>query len=291
MSSSSSTRSWRRCSAGSPRSSASAWSITAWSSTASRSTAIAEPASVAMLALGVRIAGLVLLVPLLAPLHYPVEACSAARPGRSRFLAIAGAAAGVRPRIEGTPLEPHTLRHRQPCQLARHPRARRRRPGRLRLAGRCRAHGRWSAGSPTSTTRSTSPAPSAAASQRPGRCSSPRRSPAAAAGALPGRDDRARRRVLPFRPSLFASLFPPPPACRSSRSRSIMATRRRNRLVGDEPGMANAQRVLARRGTIAVTLRFLEPSTARPATARPSPPGARQAIAAALASVRAADRL
>ncbi len=35
--------------------------------------------------------------------------CLAARPGRARFLRHAGLIAGVRPRIEGAPLEPHTL--------------------------------------------------------------------------------------------------------------------------------------------------------------------------------------
>lgn len=66
--------------------------------------------------------------------------------------------------------------------------------------------------------------------------------------------------VLPFRPSLFAALFPPLDAVQvqpvaidyGSLAEEIA-------WVGAEPAGANARRVLSRRGTIPVTLRFLAP--------------------------------
>lgn len=66
--------------------------------------------------------------------------------------------------------------------------------------------------------------------------------------------------VLPFRPSLFASLFPPlegvkvQPVCIDYASAAEEIA-----WVGAEPAGANAKRVLSRRGTTPVVLRFLEP--------------------------------
>ena len=66
--------------------------------------------------------------------------------------------------------------------------------------------------------------------------------------------------VLPFRPSLFASLFPPidgvkvqPVAIDYGEAAEEIAW------VGEEAAGANAKRILSRRGTIPVTLKFLEP--------------------------------
>ena len=66
--------------------------------------------------------------------------------------------------------------------------------------------------------------------------------------------------VLPFRPSLFASLFPPldgvkvqPVAIDYGGIAEEIAW------IGEEPAGANARRVVSRRGTIPVVLRFLEP--------------------------------
>ena len=66
--------------------------------------------------------------------------------------------------------------------------------------------------------------------------------------------------VLPFRPSLLASLFPPiegvkvqPVAIDYGEAAEEIAW------VGDEPAGANAARILSRRGGVPVTLRFLEP--------------------------------
>ncbi len=66
--------------------------------------------------------------------------------------------------------------------------------------------------------------------------------------------------LMPFRPSLFASLFPPLPGVRVQPVvidygplTSEIAW------MGAEPAGANARRILSRRGRIPVTLRFLEP--------------------------------
>ena len=53
-----------------------------------------------------------------------------------------------------------------------------------------------------------------------------------------------------------------------------------------EPGMANVMRVLGHRGTMDVTVRLLRPLAPSTTTAKRWPASARQAIAAALSSVR-----
>lgn len=66
--------------------------------------------------------------------------------------------------------------------------------------------------------------------------------------------------ILPFRASLLASLFPPLPglmvqpiALDYGGAASEIAW------VGDEPAAANGKRILSRRGTTPVTIRFLDP--------------------------------
>ena len=68
------------------------------------------------------------------------------------------------------------------------------------------------------------------------------------------------RSLLPFRPSLFASLFPPldgvkvqPVAIDYGAAAATMAWQ------GEEPFAVNAKRILARPGWVDVTLRFLDP--------------------------------
>ena len=66
--------------------------------------------------------------------------------------------------------------------------------------------------------------------------------------------------VLPFRPSLFASLFP---AIEGVKVQPVAidygALAEEIAWVGEEPAGANAKRVLSRKGSIPVVLRFLEP--------------------------------
>ena len=72
--------------------------------------------------------------------------------------------------------------------------------------------------------------------------------------------------VLPFRASLLASLFPPLPKVKVQPvALDYGAAAREIAWVGEEPAAANAKRVLSRRGTTEVTIRFLEPID--PATA------------------------
>jgi lyso-ornithine lipid O-acyltransferase len=66
--------------------------------------------------------------------------------------------------------------------------------------------------------------------------------------------------VLPFRPSLFASLFPPIDRVKVQPiAIDYGALAEEIAWAGAEPAGANAKRVLSRKGTIPVTLRFLAP--------------------------------
>jgi 1-acyl-sn-glycerol-3-phosphate acyltransferase len=99
--------------------------------------------------------------------------------------------------------------------------------------------------------------------------------------------------ILPFRASLLASLFPPleqvkaqPVAIDYGEAAHDLAW------IGDETAPANARRVLSRRGTATVTLRFLEPVD--PATVHDRKhlaAAARAEIVEALSSGAGADRL
>jgi 1-acyl-sn-glycerol-3-phosphate acyltransferase len=66
--------------------------------------------------------------------------------------------------------------------------------------------------------------------------------------------------LLPFKPALFAVLLPPP---RAIRVQPVLidygAATNDIAWTNEEPGGANAARVLARRGTVPVTLHFLDP--------------------------------
>src|SRR5215210_2840736 len=107
MSSSSSMKSSRRFRSASPRSSASASSITEWSFTASPSTAIAEPRITWRAA--ARVGGLVLLLIAVAPIHVATKWIVGRSPWPSRFLAAAAWTLGVRGHRSGEPIAPHTL--------------------------------------------------------------------------------------------------------------------------------------------------------------------------------------
>ncbi len=82
------------------------------------------------------------------------------------------------------------------------------------------------------------------------------------------------RGVLPFRPSLLASLYPPLPGVRVQPV-AIDYHLHEDEIawVGDEPAAANARRMLSRRDPIPVTLRFLDPID-------PAGAGDRKALAA-----------
>lgn len=68
------------------------------------------------------------------------------------------------------------------------------------------------------------------------------------------------RALLPFKAALFAVLLPPPRAIRVQPVWIDYGPALDDiAWVGDEPGGVNAMRVLGRRGTVRVTLRFLDP--------------------------------
>lgn len=92
--------------------------------------------------------------------------------------------------------------------------------------------------------------------------------------------------ILPFRPSLFASLFPPLAGVRVQPvAIDYGAATREIAWVGEESAGANAKRVLSRRGTIPVILHFLAPIDPAAAGDRKSLAAhARAEIVAALAS-------
>lgn len=99
--------------------------------------------------------------------------------------------------------------------------------------------------------------------------------------------------VLPFRASLFAALFPPlpgvmvqPVAIDYGEAASAITW------TGDEPASQNAKRVLARSGTIPVSIRFLEPiDPAKLRDRKALAERARSNIVAALTSARGDDDL
>jgi 1-acyl-sn-glycerol-3-phosphate acyltransferase len=66
--------------------------------------------------------------------------------------------------------------------------------------------------------------------------------------------------LLPFKGSLLAVLEPPPPGVLVQPVHmDYGAATEAIAWVGDEPGQANALKVMARRGGFAVTLHFLDP--------------------------------
>ena len=80
--------------------------------------------------------------------------------------------------------------------------------------------------------------------------------------------------VLPFRASLLASLFPPLPGVKVQPvALDYGPAGPEIAWAGEEPAAANARRVLSRRGTALVTIRFLEPLD-------PAAVGDRKALAA-----------
>jgi 1-acyl-sn-glycerol-3-phosphate acyltransferase len=99
--------------------------------------------------------------------------------------------------------------------------------------------------------------------------------------------------VLPFRASLLASLFPPLPGLAVQPvALDYGPTGNEIAWTGSEGAGANARRVLSRRGTIPLTIRFLEPID--PATLcdrKQLAARAHSAVVAALGSAPAADRL
>ncbi|HEX9948018.1 MAG TPA: lysophospholipid acyltransferase family protein [Allosphingosinicella sp.] len=99
--------------------------------------------------------------------------------------------------------------------------------------------------------------------------------------------------ILPFRASLLASLFPPLPGVKVQPVAIDYGSAAHDLAwVGDEPGLANVRKVLARPGTALVTLRFLAPADPASGDRKQLARAARAEIVQALGpSGGAADRL
>lgn len=100
-------------------------------------------------------------------------------------------------------------------------------------------------------------------------------------------------KILPFRASLLAALFPPLPSM-SVQPVAIDYGAAAEDLawIGREPGLDNVKKVLKRRGTVPVTLRFLAPIDPAGGDRKALARAARDEIVRALGpSGRAADRL
>jgi lyso-ornithine lipid O-acyltransferase len=238
----------------------------------------------------IRIAGLVLLFVTLAPIHILSKWLLGRSPWPSRFLATATWICGVRSRLTGDPLEPHTfviVNHTSWLDI-------------LILGG--------SAGcafvSKAEVQRTTligwlADQNRTVYIERAERGSAHRQVEQVAEAldhpqplaVFPEGTTGDGRHLLPFRSTLLHAVAPPPPGA-SVRPVAVDYGDHAD-VVGwhsGEPGMANVMRVLGHRGTMDVTVRLLPPLPAdndRKALAR----HARQAIAAALSSVRAPTSL
>ena len=96
--------------------------------------------------------------------------------------------------------------------------------------------------------------------------------------------------LMPFRPSLFASLFPPLPAVKVQPVAIDYGDLAGEvAWAGAEPAGANAGRVLSRRGAIPVVLRFLAPVDPHAAGDRKTLAASAQAEVAAALAASAAD--
>ncbi|MEA3009622.1 MAG: lyso-ornithine lipid O-acyltransferase [Sphingomonadales bacterium] len=99
--------------------------------------------------------------------------------------------------------------------------------------------------------------------------------------------------ILPFRASLLAALFPPLPGIRVQPVALDYGPAAHDLAwIGEESGLANVKKVLARRDTTVVTLAFLAPVDPADGDRKTLANSAREEIVAALgASATGADRL
>lgn len=99
--------------------------------------------------------------------------------------------------------------------------------------------------------------------------------------------------ILPFRASLLASLFPPLPGVRVQPVALDYGEAAHDLAwIGEEPGLANVRKVLARPGTVPVTLHFLAPVDPRAGDRKALAHSARAEIVEALSpSGGGVDRL
>jgi 1-acyl-sn-glycerol-3-phosphate acyltransferase len=247
-------------------------------------TATAEP-SPSPLVRWLRIAGLFLLFLVVAPLHILSKWLIGTSPWPSRFLAAAARICGIRVRVEGHPLEPHTFvaaNHTSWLDIlilggfAGTAFVSKAEVQRTPLVG-------WLADQ--NRTLYIDRAQRGDAHTQVQRIAEALNQPQPLAVFPEGTTSNGRH-LLPFRSTLLEAVAPPPPGAQV-RPVAIDYGEHAD-VVGwhsGEPGLTNVKRVLGHRGTMNVTVRLLHPlppSADRKALAR----HARQVIAAALSSVR-----
>jgi lyso-ornithine lipid O-acyltransferase len=212
-----------------------------------------------MIRFPVRAAAIALSLVLFLPLHYLWRLFRARSPWPRRFLQWVGFAAGARVRIVGTPLTRNVL------YLANH-------VSWLDIMVLAGASGaafvskaevkKWPAVGWLAGLNDTVYVERAARGAVRGQADSLREALASGrpVALFPEGTTEGAGEVLPFRASLLASLFPPLPGVRVQPvAIDFGGATAQIAWTGDEGAAANAKRVMARRGTIPVTLSFLEP--------------------------------
>jgi 1-acyl-sn-glycerol-3-phosphate acyltransferase len=256
----------------------------AWNYTASPLIATTEPPPSPLIR-WLRIASLVALFVGVAPIHVLAKRLLGRSPWPSRFLAAATRICGVRVRVDGDPLKPHTFiiaNHTSWLDI-------------LILGGSVGAAFVSKAEVQRTTligwladqnrTVYIERAERGSAHRQVGQVAEALDHPQPLA-VFPEGTTGDGRHLLPFRSTLLHAVAPPPPGA-SVRPVAVDYGDHAD-VVGwhsGEPGMANVMRVLGHRGTMDVTVRLLPPlpvDNDRKALAR----HARQAIAAVLSSVR-----
>ena len=210
-------------------------------------------------------------------MHYLWRLLRLPSPWPRWFLGRVGWIAGARVQDDRRAAAPRRLLHLQPSQLDRHPRARRRERHRVRRQGRDRRTRRWSAGSPGSTAPSTSSARTGWAS--PSRSTQLRDALADnwAITVFPEGTTTDGQSLLPFKTPMLRVLEPPPPGVMVQPVLlDYGAVGEEIGWIGEESGINNANRILARTGSfpLRITLPRTLPSRATSPAARRSPPRA-----------------
>jgi 1-acyl-sn-glycerol-3-phosphate acyltransferase len=206
-----------------------------------------------------RTAGIALSLLLFVPLHYLWRLLRLRSPWPRRFLKWVGFAAGARVRIVGTPLRSHVL------FLANH-------VSWLDIMVIAGASGaafvskaevrKWPAIGWLAGLNDTVYVERAARGAVKGQADALRDALASGrpVALFPEGTTEGAREVLPFRASLLASLFPPLPGVRVQPvAIDYGPAVAEIAWTGDEGAGANAKRLLSRRGTLPVTVSFLEP--------------------------------